>query len=328
MIRAGVAKWNAFWFAPEPTSTIAVVRIAYGLLMIGWTISLLPTLMDFFASDGIFPESPVYDQPAQRGLWTVFAWFPSDGALIAAWVLLLVASVALTLGLFTRVAALIVFVMLISLQRRTPLVHNAGDVVLRILALYLVFAPAGASLSLDRLRRVGRSRFWEFPARAPIVIRLLQIQISIIYVSTVWAKVRGEAWNDGTAVIYSLSLDDLSRFPVPSFILESALLANLATWSVLAIELGIGILVWNRTLRPYALLVGVAMHMGIDLGLRVGFFSYAMFVVYMAFLPSRRTADVILALRERLGARRELGVRQALAPRAVWAAAQREGPQT
>jgi hypothetical protein len=328
MKQAAIDRWNGFWFTPEPTSTIAVIRIAYGLLMVAWTVSLLPGLMDFFASDGILPEAPAYDQAAQRGLWSVFAWFPSDGALIAGWVLLLVASICVTLGLFTRLATIAVWVVLLSLQRRTPLVHNAGDVVLRILGLYLIFAPAGAALSLDRLRHVGRRAFWAFPARAPIVIRLLQIQISIIYISTVWAKVRGEAWNDGTAVIYSLSLDDLSRFPVPSFVLESPLLANLATWSVLAIELGIGILVWNRKLRPYALLVGVAMHLGIDVGLRVGFFSYAMFVVYLSFLPPDTTAAVILTLRERLGRRREIGVRQALAPRAVWAAAQRTPSET
>ena len=328
MMRAAAARWNDFWFAPQPTAVLGLIRIAYGLLMTAWTLSLLPTLMHFFSSDGILPQTPAYDQPSQRGLWTVFEWFPSDGALVAGWVLLLVGSIFLTLGLFTRLAALVVFVLVISLQRRTPLVHNAGDVVLRILGLYLVFAPAGASLSLDRLRRFGRRAFWHFPPHAPIVIRLLQIQISIIYISTVWAKVRGEAWNDGTAVIYSLSLDDLSRFPVPSFVLESALLANVATWSVLAIELGIGILVWNRKLRPYVLLVGVGMHLGIDIGLRVGFFSYAMFVVYLSFLPPHRTAKLVLAVRARLAARGELGLRRALAPRAVWATTRSNTPRS
>lgn len=321
MIRAAANRWNTFWFKPEPTSTLAVVRIAFGLLMIGWTLSLLPALLDFYARDGILPETPAYDRPGEGGMWTLFSAFSSDGALIAGWMVLLVASVCLTVGLYSRLAALLVFVLLVSLQRRNPLVHNAGDVVLRILALYLALAPSGAALSVDRLRRAGRRAFWEFPPRAPIAIRLLQIQISVIYVSTVWAKVRGGAWNDGTAVVYSLSLDDLARFPVPEFVVTSPVLANLATWSVLAVELAIGLLVWNRRARPYVLLLGVAMHMGIDLGLRVGFFSYAMFVVYLAFLPADRTSAVILTLRERLTARKELGVRHAIAPRAVWAAA-------
>lgn len=323
MMRAAVDKWNDFWFKPEATTPLAIVRIAYGLVMTGWTISLLPGLMAFFSRDGISPEVPAYDRSEEEGLWTIFALFPSDAALVTAWVVLLVAAIFLTLGLFSRLSALVVFVLVMSLQRRTALVFNAGDGLLRIIGLYLALAPCGASLSLDRLRKSGREAFWQFPLRAPVVIRLLQIQISIIYISTVWAKVRGGTWNDGTAVIYSLSLDDLSRFPAPDFVLESAVLANLATWSVLAIELAIGVLVWNRTLRPYLLLVGVGMHLGVDIGLRVGFFSYAMFVVYLAFLPPERTGAVILALRERLAARAETGMRQALAPRAVWADAQR-----
>lgn len=321
MMRAAIQKWNVFWFEPQATTPLAIVRIAYGLVMTGWTVSLLPGLMVFFSDDGLAPDVPAFDRSEEDGLWTIFALFPSDGALIAAWVVLLLASIFLTFGLFSRLSALVVFVIVMSLQRRTPIVHNAGDGLLRIIGLYLALAPCGASLSLDRLRKVGRARFWEFPSRAPVIVRLLQIQISIIYISTVWAKVRGGTWNDGTAVVYSLSLDDLSRFPVPEFILESAILANLATWSVLALELAVGILVWNRTLRPYVLLAGAAMHLGVDIGLRVGFFSYAMWVLYLAFLPPERTSAVILAIRERLRSREELGLRRALAPRAVWAAA-------
>ena len=326
MMRAAVEKWNGFWFTPEATTPLAIVRIAYGLVMTAWTVSLLPGLMAFFSRDGIAPEVPAFDRAEEDGLWTIFALFPSDAALVTAWVVLLVAAIFLTLGLFSRLSALVVFVLVMSLQRRTPLVHNAGDGLLRIIGLYLALAPCGAALSLDRLRRAGREAFWQFPLRAPVVIRLFQIQISIIYISTVWAKVRGGTWNDGTAVVYSLSLDDLSRFPAPEFVLESAVLANLATWSVLAIELAIGVLVWNRTLRPYILLVGASMHLGVDLGLRVGFFSYAMFVLYLSFLPPERTSAVILAIRDRLSLRRELGVRRALAPRAVWATAQRGTP--
>lgn len=292
-----VQAWNQFWFTPQSTATLALVRIAYGLLMIPWTLTLLPTLDDFFASDGILPDSPPYDVAGQEGLWGVLEWWPSDGALLALWVTLLVAAICLTLGLFSRVAALVLWIAVLSLERRNPYVHNAGDVLLRIIGLYLVLAPTGAAMSLDRLRRC-RNRFWEFPARAPVVIRLLQIQVSIIYVSTVWAKVRGETWNDGTAVVYSLNLDDLARFPVPDFVVESALLANLATWSVLLVELGIGVLVWVPALRKWVLLAGVGLHIGIDMGLTVGFFSYTMLVLYLAFVPPAWAEKLFVTVRD------------------------------
>lgn len=316
MIRDAIGGWRRFWFEPQSTATLAVVRIAFGLLMTLWTLSLAPSLFDFFTRDGILPESRSFRE-GQSGWWSVFDLFGSDTAVVIGWALLLIASVCLMLGLFTRVAAVVVFVLLLSFERRNAWVFHAGDTLLRIIAFYLCFAPAGAALSLDRLR-TARERFWEFPLRAPIVIRLLQIQVSIIYISTVWAKVRGKTWNDGTAVVYSLNLDDLARFPVPAFVLDSELLANLVTWGVLAGELAIGILVWVPRLRPWVLGIGVALHLGIDIGLRVAFFSWTVFVLYVAFLPPRRVEAFILAVRERVATR---GLRRGLAPRELWAVA-------
>lgn len=291
------AAWNRFWFERESVATVVLVRIAFGVLMIAWTISLIPTLFDFYSQTGILPSTPPYE--GQGGFWTVFEPFPSDGALVGAWVVLLLASICITIGLLPRLAALVVLLILLSLQHRNPYAYHSGDALLHVIALYLVLAPLGAAVSVDR-RRKHRDRFWQFPLHAPIALRLIQIQVSIIYVSTVWAKVRGENWNNGTAVVYSLSLDDLARFPVPGFVLESALLANIVTWSVLAIELGIGILVWNRHLRPYVLLLGVCMHLGIDLNLRVAFFSWAMFVLYLAFLPSAWAERILNSVQRRL----------------------------
>jgi hypothetical protein len=289
--------WNRFWFERESVATVVLVRVAFGVLMIAWTLSLLPTLFDFYSRTGILPDTPPYE--GQAGLWTVFELLPSDGALIGAWIVLLLASICITIGLLPRLAALVVLLILLSLQHRNPYVYHSGDALLHVIAFYLVLAPLGAAVSVDRWRK-HRDRFWQFPLHAPIALRLMQIQVSIIYVSTVWAKVRGENWNNGTAVVYSLSLDDLARFPVPGFVLESALLANIVTWAVLAIELGIGILVWNRQLRPYVLFLGVCMHLGIDLNLRVAFFSWAMFVLYLAFVPAERAESILHAVQRRL----------------------------
>ncbi len=61
--------WNRFWFAPQETSTLALFRIAFGLLATFWTLSLLPNLFVFFGPDGIMPTSP----PAGRGAWGILA---------------------------------------------------------------------------------------------------------------------------------------------------------------------------------------------------------------------------------------------------------------
>lgn len=305
--------WERFWFEPVETSTLAVLRIAFALVIFLWTVSLAADLFPFFASDGVLPSSP------DRGAtwWSVFQISSSNAAILALYFALFAASFSLLVGFQTRIAAIVVFVCLVSFARRNPFVQNSGDLLLIILSCYLLFAPAGASLSVDRWRK-AKDRFWEFPARAPWALRLIQVQLSILYAAAVWQKVRGATWNDGTAVSYALRIGDLERFPVPAFVTDSLVISNLTTYGTLAIELALAILVWNRKLRPWVLLLGVSLHLGIDYAVRVGFFSVAILVCYIAFIPPETMTARVLAVRERLARDgvRSLVPRLRLAPRA------------
>jgi hypothetical protein len=293
--RSAWEAWRDFWFAPRPTSTLALVRIAFGLLMIGWTLSQIPTLMDFYGSEGILPRAPELSQ----GAWTLLSVFPGDGYVVALLVVMVLAAVCLTVGFFPRVAALVLFVGMMSLVRRDPLVHNSGDILLRIMALYLALSPCGEALSLDRLRK-HRETFWEFPLRSQVGLRLMQIQVSIVYLDSVSDKLRGHLWNEGSAVSIALRLKDLERLPVPGVLESSAFLANAMTYSALAIELAAGTLIWNRRARPWVIFFGVCLHLGIDWGLAVGFFSYAVFVFYASFIDPDRAGAAVLSLRDRV----------------------------
>lgn len=66
---------------------------------------------------------------------------------------------------------------------------------------------------------------------------MLQIQLSVIYLATVWAKTRGTTWNGGTAVSYAMRIEDIARFHVPTIISNSVALSTLMTYGTLAIEL-------------------------------------------------------------------------------------------
>jgi hypothetical protein len=287
--------WRQFWFEPEPTSTLALVRIAFGVVMIGWTIGLLPVLFPMFGAQGVLTHQPAIG----HGTWGLLGVFTGNAALVALFALTLAASICLALGYRTRLAALVVFLGLLSFVRRNPYAFDSGDALLRIIALYLALSGAGASLSLDRLRR-ARERFWEFPPLARWPVRLLQVQLSLVYLFTVWAKARGTSWNDGTAVSYALRIKDVNRFPVPDAISTSVLASNVMTYGTLAIELGLAVLVWNRRARPWVLGAGVLLHLAISYSIRIGFFTLGMFVLYLAFMPNETATRLILAVRDRL----------------------------
>jgi hypothetical protein len=299
-MRDFASAWQRFWFQPEETSTLALVRVAFGLVVLAWTLSLGHDGRAFFSASGILPDS---EFPGRAGAaWGVLDLFDRQAAVTVVLVVLALASICLVVGQWTRVAALVVFVGVLSLERRNPFVFNAGDGLLRITALFMVLAPAGASLSFDRWR-TKRCAFWEFPSRAPWALRLMQIQLTVVYLSGLWAKLRTPEWNDGTAISYASRLDDLTRFALPGWIATSELLVNLLTYGTLAVEAAIGILVWNRRLRPVVLAFGLALHVGIDLTIRVGFFSYAVFVLYLAFIPSEWASARLSLFRDALAAR-------------------------
>jgi Vitamin K-dependent gamma-carboxylase len=288
--------WNRFWFVEIPTSTFAVFRIAFGILTFCWALSLAPSVFAFYSRDGVVPVRPDYNSNFD---WSVFDIFPSDLAIAIVYFLLYIAALMLIVGFRTRLAAFVVFVCLISFGRRNPWVLNSGDLLVFVLSFYAMLMPSGEGFSVDRWLR-DPAHFWEFGTRAIWPLRLVQIQVSVLYVAAVWAKVRGTTWNDGTAISYAFRMEDLERFPVPGFVTDTVLISNFLTYGTLAVELALGILVWNRVLRPWVLLLGIGLHLGIDYTTRVGFFSWAVLVAYVAFIPPERARAFIFGARDRL----------------------------
>jgi len=273
------SRWERFWFEPVSSSSFALFRIAFGVLVVLWTLSLGPSLFEFYSKNGILPQPDLGE-----GAWSILTVFESDLAIAVVYFVLFVAAVCLTFGFKTRLAAFVVFFCLVSLTRRNEWILNSGDLFVRVLSFYMLFLPAAVAVSVDRWLR-ARDNFWNAPAKPVWPLRLVQIQVSVLYVTAAWDKVRGTTWNDGTAVSYAFRIGDLARFPMPGFITDSLLVSNVLTFGTLGIELAVGILVWSRTLRPWVLLLGVALHLGIDYAVRVGFFSYVVFVAYLAFIP-------------------------------------------
>ncbi len=294
--------WARWAFRPVDTAPMAALRIAVGLLAAGWAVSLLPDAATFLGDTGIQPDLP----PHPSGQWVVQLGQP-----LVVLVVLLVAAGALILGWHTRAAAVVVFLLLLAIQRRDPWVLNSGDVLLRELAFFVMLMPAGETWSLDARRR-GVER-----QRAPWALRLLQLQVSALYFFSVWAKVRGVSWNDGTAVGIALQLEDLQRFTVPAALATSILFSTILTYSSLLIEAALAIGLWLPRLRYPAMAAGVGLHLGIEATLLIGWFSLAVISSYLAFVQPEHLRAAVGRLHEvraqRL-ARRMTGTRAAAAP--------------
>jgi hypothetical protein len=229
-------------------------------------------------------------QPSTANTWGIFAIWNTNGAMLIGIVVLVLAAFALLVGWHSRLAAILVFILIMSFERRIPLAFNSGDALVRIEALLIAISPCGAALSLDQRRTTGS--FWSAQTRPNWPIRLLQVQLSIIYIAAAQVKLSGEPWLHGTAVSYVLRLEDMQRVIAPEWFATNALAMNMLTWGTIAVELAVGILVWFPRFRPWVLAAGVLMHLLIDAYVQVGIFSYAMFVMYFAWL-SPETAKLL-----------------------------------
>ena len=294
---APLRAWERFWFTPRASSTLFAFRVGLGFLVLCWALALGPDLMTFYSESGVLPD-PRYAS------WRIglFRWLESDAAIVGLYVALLASALAVAAGVAVRAAAPVMFLGVISFQLDNTLLLNAGDILIRILcaylALYALLTPSRLTgPSLVAFAREGASAF----SPAPVwLLRLAQIQLTLIYPFSVIDKFRGESWLDGTAVLRALQLVEFRRFWLPHFAETSLLIGNLLTYLTLALELSLPFLLWNARTRRAAIVVGMGMHLAFDYPLRVGFFSWAVLLTYLSFVTPEEMAHGLGAARSRL----------------------------
>jgi hypothetical protein len=196
----------------------------------------------------------------------------------------LACSLLLTAGFLTRISSVLVFLCLTSIDQRNIYILHGGDTFMRVAGFFLIFAPAGAALSLDRLIRIRRGKeSSEIRPRPPWAQRMIQFELALLYfVSFCW-KASGATWVNGTALYYVAHLDELRHFPVPSF-LQNPLLLKIGTWLTLALEFCLGVLIWFKELRYPLLVLGVLLHLSFEYCLNIPLFQWEILSAYVLFI--------------------------------------------
>lgn len=288
--------WNEFWFAPRPSGPLGLYRLLLGALSLLWGVLIAPDLFTWYSERGVMPLAAMrmFDGPSYGYSIDVLRQVTNPAIIITVFVVYMIAALCLTLGFWSRTSTIVVWLLLTSFEHRDEIILNSGDIFLRLMLFYMMFAPSGASCSLDRMIRIWRGK--EAPGDPPLVVpwaqRLIQVQISIVYLSTFLGKVQGNLWQDGTAIYFPLHMAELERFWVP-FIGANATtntfslyLINILTYCALATELSMATLVWVPRLRGYVLTAGTLLHLGIEYALNIPLFSFLMITSYINFVPN------------------------------------------
>ena len=282
--RKPVEAWEHFFFTPQSPVPIALFRILYGICVSATVVLLHSDWLEWFGVHGWIRLSTMTAvEPGMR--LNLFTVMPQNDRWIAAffWIFLGFA-LLLTAGLWTRVSSVVVFLCVTSIQQRNLFITHGGDTFLRVAGFFLMFAPAGAAFSLDRLIRVRRGLEGNAVARsAPWAQRMIQLELALMYFASFCWKLKGNTWLHGTALYYVIHLQSIARFPIPGWIQHPAIL-KIGSWFTLLLEFSLAILIWFRRLRYPLLLIGVLFHLCLEYALNLPMFEWDVLSAYVLFV--------------------------------------------
>lgn len=276
--------WNRFWWGTTSPRLLAALRVTFALIAIWTHLSWWPEVEQLLA-----PQSQarlIWDPTAGRGFSIFHLAAHSSLPAVAVHGLTLIPLLAMLVGFGGRWATLLTWLVVLGWYQRTSGASTGGDRLLRFALLYLCTGRCTAVWSVDawlsnRRGQIGPHRVGVLP------VRLIQVQWAGMYLISGLEKAAGSSWRAGTAIHYAASNRSFARLgdlldPVLASA-EGSLLLQLATWTVLVWELAFPLAMLGRRSRTIALLVGIAVHLGIGLTMAIGPFTLVTLAGYLAF---------------------------------------------
>jgi hypothetical protein len=275
--------WSDFFFAPQSPIPIALFRILYGICVSVTLILLHSDWLDWYGVHAWVAGTTMKTiEPGIR--LNLLAILPQDDRWIGAFFYIFLGfAVLLTIGLWTRISTIVVFLCLASIHQRNPFIEHGGDTFLRVAGFFLMFAPAGEVLSLDRLIRTYKTGISLEVSRAPWAQRMIQFELALVYFMSFCWKMKGHAWLNGSALYYATHLYEIQRFPLPWWTQNSVVL-KLGSWSTLGLEFSLGALIWFRRLRYPLLLLGLLFHLSLEYAFNLPMFQWDVLSAYVLFI--------------------------------------------
>lgn len=303
-----LAKLRDRLFAIDGRS-LAAFRVCIGALVVVDLLTRATALEQHYSDRGVLPREAFARLFALSDWhWSIHLWTGSVAGQAALFSIAAVAACALVVGYRTRLATVVTWLLLVSLQARNPMVLYGADQLLRLLLFWSMFLPLGATWSIDRLRGVtllGRPERHLSMASAALLL-----QPCVMYFFAGLLKLN-PAWHSGNAIFHALSADmyakplgrQLLSYPA---VLES--LSHVVPWLEMLAPVVLFVPWATAVFRVAGLLLLGAFHLGIASVLVTGLFQMVALAGLLPFIPSQVWDRLPVAARVR-HALRSLGDR-------------------
>ncbi|WP_254862519.1 HTTM domain-containing protein [Halovivax gelatinilyticus] len=270
------------------TRSLAVFRVAIGLLVIADLLLRSRNFGFYYTDDGVVTQE-LAELYSPDGAFSVY-YFVSDPALIAAlFVLQGLIAVQLIVGFKTRIAMVLTFLGVISLDYHNPLVLSYADTLFRLLCFWAIFLPLGERFSIDAVQRRRPAR----PSIVSVASALILGQMVYMYFRNGLHKRNDSTglWQSGDAAPLVFGLDEMT-FLLGDFMRQFPTLIGYGgtMWYYMMLLSPLLLLASGRV-RYLIAFVFVGGHASFALTVRIGAFAYVAMAGLILFLQAPFWAD-------------------------------------
>ncbi len=315
LIRASAHAWDRFFFTPADPTTLGVLRVLVGAMLTWSVFAYGLDLQGYLGSTGWADPTVVrqFQMEQRPGSWSFWFYVP-DSMLRPVWLGCVAILLAFTLGILSRVTAVLAWIIVVATSRRVPIALYGFDQIIATWALYVACTGAsGQAVSLDRyFARLRRNRAevakrnkdgrWTAPGGRPeptvsanVAIRLLQCHLAVVYLMSGMAKLLSPRWWEGNALWRTLVIGDFRVIDL-TWMAAYPDLINILTHVALTLEIVYIALVWVGPLRPLIVGSAILMHVGIGMTLGLWEFGLTMIVGNVAFFSGPWLRSLVTGL--------------------------------
>lgn len=273
--------------------SLAIFRIAVGLVILVDLVQRSRHALTHYSDAGVLPRNVAFDSLSQYR-WSIFFVNGSPTFVQAMFTLGIFAAIAMILGCKTRIATVILWVIVVSVQSRNPHLSSGADTLMRVTLFWAMFLPLARMWSLDRLTETSNDE--ENGTHTSTMVTSIAtfgliVQTACVYLFTAIQK-DGPRWRDeGSALYYALGARDVSS-NVGNWVFHNVpqSLLTVLTYGSLLLEFSIPILLLlpfkSSFLRSIAVLLIVSLHLGIAVTMSVGLFPAISIASAIGVLPT------------------------------------------
>lgn len=281
--RAAYAGWCHFFFEADGVVQMRLFRLLLGvILFFAYAIRSIDSDL-FFGANGLLDIEKMLESLPMTYRWSFLVWFPSTTILWIHTTVFLISLLTMAFGLFPRISALVAFLLHVSYMHRNMAIVYGLDMISTFFLFYLIFANTSRRKG-SSIHPAGAEKWTDLLTSA--AFRLTQIQLCVIYAYSGWEKLKGMPWWRGEAIWMVFANPQYARFEANWFA-HLPLLVSILSYSTLLWEMYFPVCVWMPRLRPWMLMGGFLMHLGIGIAILIPFFSAVMISVYVTFLTQK-----------------------------------------